>query len=63
VSIAVFPNSSITPNSTHFCCRLKSLRAWWLVDKLNQVCLSRTTTKMCTVGGTGSLELGTTGIF
>ena len=35
-------------------------RAWWLVDKLNQVCLYWATIKMCTVGGTRGPELGTT---
>ena len=56
-----------THNSTHFCCSprnintwFNSLRAWWLVDKLNQVCLSRATIQMCTVGCTQRLELGTT---
>ena len=40
-----------------------SLRAWWLVDRLNQVCLSRVTINMCTVGGTQGSGLGNTDII
>lgn len=44
--------SSQNPDSTH----------WWLVDKLQQVCLSEPTTKMSAVGVTGGLELGNTSV-
>jgi hypothetical protein len=36
---------------------------WWLVDKLNQVCLFGATTKMCADGGTQWMELGNTGLM
>jgi hypothetical protein len=51
-----------SPISTWFCCSIgqTSSRAWWLVDELNQVCLSRATIKMCT--STGGTELGSSGL-
>ena len=37
--------------------------AWWLVDKLNQMCLSRVTINMYTVGGTRGPGLGKPGVY
>jgi hypothetical protein len=63
----VFPNPGPpVPPTLHFIVDLdehtsfNSLRAWWLVNKLNQVCLSRVTITMCTVGGTGGPGLENT---
>ena len=57
VSGPVFPMSSprLPPTAHIFVVardEYTSFRAWWLVDKLNQVCLSRVTIQMSTVGDT-----------
>jgi hypothetical protein len=62
---AVFPN---TPNSTHFYCNhgqehLMNLSTnHQALNDLNEVCLSRSTTKLCSVGGPGGPGLGNTAL-
>ena len=66
---AVVPKSSPwVPPTAHFCCSpnkhtwFNSLRARWLVDKLNQVCFVHGYNKTVLLVVTRGSELGTTGL-